>query len=135
MIPMRSTFPVFLLLLTASTCAGRQSPDRPVAAETRVLPPIPSSAPTALGRIPITRVHDLQCNGAPAFGCFDRNKWTIELRDSMPLTLAWVSLYHEMAHAAFQSAGIEFDDPKYEDQVADAIGEARTLEMRAGWPR
>lgn len=131
---MRSTFPVFLFILTASTCAGRQSGGTSVA-EQRLLPPIPSVAPTALGPIPITRVHNLQCNNAPAFGCFNRNAWTIELRDSMPLTIAWVSLYHEMAHAAFQSAGIEFDDPKYEDQVADAIGEARTLEMRAGWPR
>lgn len=134
--PMRLVPFAFLLLACAPTCGGLQTrPDGTYVARTRVLPPIPSSAPTAIGQIPIRRVHDLQCNNLPAYGCFNRNAWTIELRDSMPLPLAWVALHHELAHAAFQAAGIEFEDPDYEDRVADAIGNEQTLEMRAGWPR
>lgn len=126
---MKRALLVFCLLVTP-TCAPVQS-----VAMQRVLPPIPETAPTALGPIPIRRVHGLQCNGGPAFGCFHRNTWVIELRDSMPLMLAWQALHHELAHAAFQVAGIEFEDQKDEDRIADAIGNAQVVEMRAGWPR
>jgi hypothetical protein len=125
------------LMLACPVCGGRwlTPADGTSVAASRVLPPIPSSAPTALGPIPIRRVHDLHCDSVPAYGCFHRNTWVIELRDSMPLPLAWVSLHHELAHAAFQVAGIEFDDAAEEDRIADAIGNAQVVEMRAGWPR
>lgn len=131
--------PLSLLLLCAvPTCGGRQAPrdGTSVAAQTRELPPIPNEAPTALGPIPIRRVMHLTCNGGPAYGCFNRNKWVIEIRsDSVSLLLQWESLEHELFHADMQVAGIEFDAPKDEDQIAEGAAQGRVLRMRAGWPR
>jgi hypothetical protein len=88
-----------------------------------------------LGPIPLKRVVNLQCNGGPALGCFHRNTWVIEIRDSLPLMLAWVVVEHELFHADMQIAGIEFDEQRFEDAAADAAANGRVLRMRAGWPR
>jgi hypothetical protein len=126
-----------LLLCAVPTCGGRQAPDGTyVAGRTRVLPPIPNEAPTALGPIPIHKVSHLTCGGIPAYGCFRREPWIIEIRsDSVSLLLQWESLEHELFHADMQVAGIEFDQPKDEDQIAEGAAQGRVLRMRAGWPR
>lgn len=132
-----ATLALVAVLCTVPTCGGfpQTKADGTSVAESRVLPPLPSSAPTALGPIPIRRVPNLRCDTIPALGCFHRNSWVIEVRDSLPLIMAWSALYHELAHAAFQSSGVEFESRKDEDTIAEAIAKSRVLEMRAGWPR
>ena len=127
-----------LALLVIPTCASLPTIARDgttVARPLGFLPPLPDRAPTAFGTIPVRRVPNLQCLGKPAYGCFYRTTWVIEIRDSLPLPLAWASLHHELAHAAFQVAGVEFDDAAQEDQVADALAAQQVVEMRAGWPK
>lgn len=124
-----------LLLCTVPTCAGAPA-DGTYVAQTRVLPPIPSSAPTALGPIPIHKVSHLTCGGVPAYGCFRREPWVIEIRsDSVSLLMQWEALHHELFHADMQVAGIEFDEAKQEDQIAEGAAQGQVLRMRAGWPR
>jgi hypothetical protein len=124
------------LLLALPTCSAGQIPrDGTTVAQTRVLPQLPKSAPTALGPIPIRRVPNLMCNGQPAFGCFYRGTWVIEIRDPLPLALAWLAVEHELFHADMQVAGIEFQDAHEEDKIADGAAHGRVLRMRAGWPR
>lgn len=100
------------------------------------LPPIPSSAPTAVGPIPIRRVMHLVCNGVPSSGCFHGDDGPfIEVQDSIALTVAWQSLEHELVHATLYLNNIVFDDRKDEDKIAEAVANQRVLELRAGWPR
>lgn len=130
--------PIALLLcLVAPMCGGRPTPpDGTDVAVTRVLPPLPETAPTALGPIPIHRVAHLTCGGVPAYGCFRREPWIIEIRsDSVSLLLQWESLHHELFHADMQVAGIEFDSAREEDQIAEGAAQGEVLRMRAGWPR
>ena len=125
---MRRALSLALLLLIAPICAMS-------VARSGQLSPIPDEAPTALGPIPIHRVPHLQCKGGPAYGCFHRETWVIEIRaDSISLLQAWQSLEHELFHADMQVAGIEFDNPADEDHIAEGAAQGQVLRMRAGWP-
>lgn len=122
-----------LLALALAFAGGSASARSPFAA----LPPLPSKAPTALGDIQIKRVPGpFKCGEVEyAMGCIHYEAWQIEIQDSLALPIAWQVLFHELAHAAFKENGIEFDDPKAEDRIADAIGNQRVLHMRAGFPK
>jgi hypothetical protein len=121
---MRRRWLLLLLLVVADTRA--RIPE---------LPPIPESAPTAIGPIPIRRVPHLRCKGVPASGCFHGDGWFIEIQDSIPLTAAWQSTEHELVHEALYLNGVVFDDPRDEDKLAEIVANQRVLELRAGWPR
>lgn len=115
-------------------CAGLSVSARsPFAA----LPPLPRSAPTALGAIRIDRVPGpFPCGEVKeAMGCIHYEAWRIEVMDSLPLPIAWQVLYHELAHAALKESGVEFDDDAQEDRVVEAIANQRVLHMRAGFPK
>lgn len=117
------------LMLFTPMCA----PSAP-AARYLDLPPLPESVPTAIGPLPIYRSRQ-PCGSDDNFGCFNSTRWRIEIRDSTEITVQWVTLQHEIQHAAFFLAGLRFDDPKSEDKVADVVAAQKVLEMRAGWPR
>lgn len=100
------------------------------------LPPIPRYAPTALGQVEIFRVPGpFKCGEVKyAMGCFHRGSFRLEVQDSLPLTLAWQVVHHELFHEALAEEGITFDDPAVEDQIAEVVAKQRVLHMRAGWP-
>lgn len=122
-----------LLVLALAFAGGSVSARSPFAA----LPPLPGRAPTALGDIKIERrPGPFKCGEVEfAMGCIHYEQWRIEIQDSLALPIAWQVLYHELAHAAFKENGIEFDDAKAEDRIADAIANQRVLHMRAGFPK
>lgn len=117
---------LILLLLTIPTCASLPT--------ARELPPIPSSAPTRYGPIPIRFVPDLQCLGGPAWGCFTSRPYLIQLREGMPRDQSWRVLYHELVHVAVFAANARFTDSTAADTVAEIISRERIIELRAGWP-
>ena len=101
----------------------------------RGLPPIPSSAPTQIGPIPVKRVRDLMCGADRALGCFHADSFYIEIDEPVALAVAWQTLRHELGHAALFVAGIRIPSPDAENLIVDAMASQVVNEMRAGWPR
>lgn len=98
------------------------------------LPPIPAFAPTVLGPIEVKIVPGLLCNDRPALGCSSPDDRYLAIRDSMPLTVQWQALYHELAHLMFYYNGIKFTSEAMEEKFCDAIANQRVMEMLGNWP-
>lgn len=95
------------------------------------LPPLPDSIPTAIGPVPVQRVAGLLCQGEQAFGCFDAERFVIQVRDSIDLAVAWQTVRHERFHVLLFVAGIHLEGPAgVEDLLADATATQDVLELR-----
>lgn len=117
-----------LLLLTLPTCASLPVADPE-------LPPFPVSVPTERGMVPVTLVPNLQCNSAPAYGCYYYTSRSIAIDAGLSPLLRWRVLRHEIVHAAMDASGVKFDKPAEENFVAEAMAIQQTVEMLARWPR
>lgn len=121
MVAMRRTLALLAFLVAARSPAAAQKP----------LPPLPTSIPSALGPVPIVRVPQLKCDGEPAFGCFEPERFVVSIRDSIALAVAWQTIRHERFHVLLFVAGIHLSGPEgVEDLLADATATQDVLEMR-----
>lgn len=115
------TFLVIAMLLSFSLLT-------PALAPRDALPPLPDSIPSALGWVDVHRVPGLLCGGQPAYGCYNPETRTLEVRDSIHLAVAWQTLRHEELHMIAADAGIAINMTA-QDLLADAVGAARVREM------
>lgn len=133
---MRRLWLTLPLLLAIPVCASLPTTARDGTYVSLGLPPIPTSAPSVKGTIPIRLVPDLQCMGEPAYGCIHHQNeaHVIEIRPSDPLPMKWHTVYHELVHEAIHHAKITLA-PALEDSLADAIADQRLADLVTGWPR
>lgn len=117
---------VLVTLLVGTACAT-------LPATARDLPPIPSSAPTQIGPIPVKRVRNLMCGPDRALGCFHADSFYIAIDEPIAIEVAWQTLRHEMGHATLFVAGIRIPNAEAENLIVDAMANQIVMEMRAGW--
>ena len=97
--------------------------------KTKKLPPLPTTLPSIVGPVPLTRVSDLRDKKND--GCY--GIWRADVRDvrleaDMSLTTAWLTYWHEWAHIVFWDAGVRLDK-EVEERIVDALAIARVREM------
>lgn len=95
-----------------------------------VLPPIPASAPSVLGAIPILRVVGLKdSNEKDCLGLWLIKTREIHMETNLALAAAWHTLWHEWTHAMLWDAGITGLTSAIEERLCDALASARVREM------
>lgn len=99
-----------------------------------VLPPLPTTMPTAVGPLEVQRVVNLMCNGHPSLGCFSGDERYLAIRDSIPLIVAYQAYFHEGVHVAFYYGAIQFKSEAMEDQIADVIANQTVMYMLSRKP-
>ena len=106
------------------------------AAKTKPLPPLPSEVFTINGPVPVLVVEDLRAPGDPTeplFGFWDPFARTISIRKGLHPTAAWLTLYHEAAHAHLSEIGVKLTEDQ-EEAVVNAIAAVRYAELVARLP-
>lgn len=99
---------------------------------TKSLPPIPTTVPSVLAPIPVTRVRDLRDkNGAACFGIWRNDVRDVRLEAEMHGVTAWHTYWHEWTHVILWDAGVKLREADAE-RVCDALATARVREMLDG---
>lgn len=110
----------FTLLLSIPFWFSPEQPSR------QSLPVLPDSVYSALGWVPVHRSMT-PCGSADNFGCLNKVRLEIEVRDSMALSVSWETLIHEQVHLHLFIHGINLGPA--EEHVADVLAAGRVGEM------
>ena len=95
-------------------------------------PPIPTLVRGAGGPIKVrVRVRPRGTDGEEVWGLWDDARRIITLDKSASRVHQWRVLFHELAHAALNDAGLEnVLEQKAAETICDALATARVQEMR-----
>lgn len=96
-------------------------------------PPIPSAVPSALGPIPVTFEVLPYGETHTTWGRWEPAERRIYLRPGMDPAHTWATLMHEVVHAEIDDAGLKLPEDT-EEAICRALGPARALKVRTGWP-
>ena len=95
------------------------------------LPPIPATAFTVHGAVPVKMTDDPTILDPGDFGCWNAHDRIIYIRCGMSPTSMWLTLFHEITHADLSDIDFAIEHDALE-AICNAIASARFAALRAG---